>query len=41
MTGTRHAQDVTYLVQNRAAKREKLAILKGVSGFCQPGELFW
>ena len=31
-------QDVTYLVQNRANRKEKLAILKGVSGFCQPGE---
>ena len=30
-------QDVTYLVQNRANRKEKLAILKGVSGFCQPG----
>ena len=30
-------QDVTYLVQNRANRKDKLAILKGVSGYCQPG----
>lgn len=26
-----------YVVQNQANRREKLAILKGVSGFCCPG----
>ena len=26
-----------YVVQNQANRREKLSILKGVSGFCNPG----
>ena len=29
--------DLEYLVQHQANKSEKLAILKGVSGFCNPG----
>ena len=27
-----------YVVQNQANRSEKLSILKGVSGFCNPGE---
>lgn len=32
--------NIEYLVQNRANKREKLAILKDVSGFLNYGEIF-
>ena len=31
--------DLEYIVQNQANKSEKLALLKGVSGFCNPGTL--
>lgn len=32
-------QDVFYIVKNQADKRSKLAILKGISGFFNPGEM--
>ncbi len=32
-------QDVFYIVKNQANKREKLAILHGISGFFNPGEM--
>ena len=32
-------QDVFYIVKNQADKRSKLAILQGVSGFFNPGEM--
>jgi hypothetical protein len=33
------AQDVYYIVKNRANKAERLSILSGVSGFFRPGEM--
>jgi ABC-type lipoprotein export system ATPase subunit len=32
-------QNLDYVVQNRARKSEKLAILKNLSGFFQPAEM--
>ena len=32
-------QNLTYMVQNRANKSEKLAILKGISGYYLSGEM--
>ena len=32
-------KDLTYLVRNQANKNEKLALLKGISGFYRPGEM--
>jgi len=32
-------QDVYYIVKNQADKRSKLAILQGVSGYFNPGEM--
>ena len=32
-------KDLTYVVRNQANKNEKLALLKGISGFYLPGEM--
>lgn len=32
-------QDVSYIVKDRAGARSKLAILQGVSGYFNPGEM--
>lgn len=32
-------QDVYYIVKNQADKRSKVAILQGVSGYFNPGEM--
>ena len=33
------SQDVYYIVKNQADKRSKVAILQGVSGYFNPGEM--
>lgn len=33
------SQDVYYIVRNQANKKEKLAILNGISGYFNPGEM--
>ena len=33
--------DLEYVVQNQANKKESIAILKGISGFCNPGESYF